>query len=173
MSKIKNETKKAAKTEVKETKKVNIYMIPSFQNTGNFFDIFVQTFIFRLIDEIRLKMPDELKQARWVKEERQRIINEAQAEAEKIIKGAVAEGRAQLTTLESIDVLDAYGSKIYGKLKDLAIAAGLCSIETDKEIAAKVDTALKLKGIVADSEEVINAFDTLTVKNAKNKGCEM
>ena len=31
------------------------------------------------------------------------------AKAEKIIKGAVSEGRAQLTTLESIDVLDAYG----------------------------------------------------------------
>ena len=31
------------------------------------------------------------------------------AKAEKIIKGAVADGRAQLTTLESIDVLDAYG----------------------------------------------------------------
>ncbi len=35
-------------------------------------------------------------------------------------------------------VLDAYGSKIYRKLKDLAIAAGLCSIETDEEIAAKI-----------------------------------
>ena len=31
------------------------------------------------------------------------------AKAEKIIKGAVADGRAQLTTLESIDVLNAYG----------------------------------------------------------------
>ena len=31
------------------------------------------------------------------------------AKAEKIIKAAVADGRAQLTTLESIDVLDAYG----------------------------------------------------------------
>lgn len=31
------------------------------------------------------------------------------AKAEKIIKAAVAEGREQLTTLESIDVLDAYG----------------------------------------------------------------
>lgn len=31
------------------------------------------------------------------------------AKAEKIIKGAVSEGREQLTTLESIDVLDAYG----------------------------------------------------------------
>lgn len=41
-----------------------------------------------MADEIRLNLPEELKQARWVKEERQRIINEAQAEAEKIIKDA-------------------------------------------------------------------------------------
>ena len=41
-----------------------------------------------MADEIRLKLPEELKQARWVKEERQRIINEAQAEAEKIVKDA-------------------------------------------------------------------------------------
>ena len=39
-----------------------------------------------MIDEIRLKMPDELKQARWVKEERERILAEARAEADKIVK---------------------------------------------------------------------------------------
>ena len=39
-----------------------------------------------MIDEIRLKMPDELKQARWVKEERDRILAEAKAEADKIVK---------------------------------------------------------------------------------------
>ena len=37
-----------------------------------------------LIEDIRLKLPDELKQARWVKEERQRIIEDAQKEADKI-----------------------------------------------------------------------------------------
>lgn len=35
-------------------------------------------------------------------------------------------------------VLDAYGSKIYAKLKDLAIAAGLCSSDVDEEYAAKM-----------------------------------
>ncbi|MBR2846860.1 MAG: ATPase [Clostridia bacterium] len=39
-----------------------------------------------MIDEIRLKMPDELKQARWVKEERERILAEAKSEADKIVK---------------------------------------------------------------------------------------
>ena len=38
--------------------------------------------ILEIIKEIRLKLPDELKQAKWVKEERQRILVEAQNEAE-------------------------------------------------------------------------------------------
>ena len=36
-----------------------------------------------IIEEMRLKIPDELKQAKWVKEERQRIIADAEAEAQK------------------------------------------------------------------------------------------
>ncbi len=41
-----------------------------------------------ILEDIRLKLPDELKQAKWVKEERQRIISDAEIEAEKMIKEA-------------------------------------------------------------------------------------
>lgn len=41
-----------------------------------------------IIKEIRLRVPDELKQAKWVKEERQRILQEAQKEADEIVKAA-------------------------------------------------------------------------------------
>lgn len=41
-----------------------------------------------IIKEIRIKLPDELKQAKWVKEERQRILVEAQKEADDIVKEA-------------------------------------------------------------------------------------
>lgn len=41
-----------------------------------------------IIKEIRLKLPEELKQAKWVKEERQRILVEAQKEADGIVKEA-------------------------------------------------------------------------------------
>ena len=41
--------------------------------------------ILDIIKEIRLKLPDELKQAKWVKEERQRILVEAQKEADGIL----------------------------------------------------------------------------------------
>ena len=44
--------------------------------------------ILDIIKEIRLRLPDELKQAKWVKEERERIINEAQKDAEDIVKEA-------------------------------------------------------------------------------------
>ena len=41
-----------------------------------------------LVSDIRMKYPDELKQAKWVKEERTRIISDAQKEAAAIIKAA-------------------------------------------------------------------------------------
>ena len=41
-----------------------------------------------IIKEIRLKLPDELKQAKWIKEERQRILEEANKESEDIVKEA-------------------------------------------------------------------------------------
>ena len=44
--------------------------------------------IIDVINEIRQKLPDELKQAKWVKEERQRILLDAQKEANDIIKEA-------------------------------------------------------------------------------------
>lgn len=44
--------------------------------------------LLEMIAEVRMKFPDEMKQAKWVKEERQRIINDAQKEAAAIIKAA-------------------------------------------------------------------------------------
>ena len=44
--------------------------------------------ILDIIKEIVLKLPDELKQAKWVKEERERILVEAQKEADDIVKEA-------------------------------------------------------------------------------------
>ena len=40
------------------------------------------------IKEIRLNLPDELKQAKWIREERERIMAEAQKDAEDIVKEA-------------------------------------------------------------------------------------
>ena len=44
--------------------------------------------ILEQISELRLKLPEELKQAKWIKEERQCILVEAQKEADDIVKEA-------------------------------------------------------------------------------------
>ena len=44
--------------------------------------------VLEIIKEIRLKLPDELKQAKWIKEERGRILQESQKEADDIVKEA-------------------------------------------------------------------------------------
>lgn len=50
--------------------------------------------VLNLIDEIRLKLPDELKQARRIKEESENIIKDARMQADKIIDEARAKGIA-------------------------------------------------------------------------------
>ena len=44
--------------------------------------------LMEIIEDIKLKLPDDLKQAKWIKSERDRILSEAKAEADKIIKTA-------------------------------------------------------------------------------------
>lgn len=44
--------------------------------------------VLELIQDIRLKLPDDIKQAKWITKERSRILAEAQQEADNIIKNA-------------------------------------------------------------------------------------
>lgn len=44
--------------------------------------------ILDIVKEIRIKLPDEIKQAAWIKEERQRIIDEAQKTSTAMISEA-------------------------------------------------------------------------------------
>ncbi len=41
--------------------------------------------IFDIIDKIRTALPEELRQAKWITKERERILEEAQAEAGKLV----------------------------------------------------------------------------------------
>ena len=44
--------------------------------------------ILDIIKDIRLKLPEDLKQAKWVREERERILEEAKKEANDVVKEA-------------------------------------------------------------------------------------
>lgn len=57
--------------------------------------------VFRLIDDIRAALPQEVEQARWLLKERERILADARKEAEEIIKDA----QGQIATIASESVI--------------------------------------------------------------------
>ena len=44
--------------------------------------------LFEIIKEIRIRLPDEIKQATWIKDERQKILEEAQKDTDTLISEA-------------------------------------------------------------------------------------
>ncbi len=85
-----------------------------------------------------------------------------------VVNGLDIQLLVYLNALVDGDCKNTYGGAFFFTLDDVLISSK--NNMSDDEIAAKIENAMKLKGIVADNDEVINAFDQLTVKNAKNKG---
>ena len=84
-----------------------------------------------VVKEIRFKLTDELKQAKWVKEERQRILLDAQKEAGELIKEAENRiiamideheitKKAYEKKAEIIDDAEAYSKELVSATKDHA-----------------------------------------------------
>lgn len=44
--------------------------------------------ILEMVKEVRLRLPDDIKQAKWIKQEELRIIEQAETEAERIVNDA-------------------------------------------------------------------------------------
>ena len=96
-----------------------------------------------LIKEIRIKLPDELKQAKWVKEERQRILVEAQKEADGIVKEA--ENRI-IAMIDEHEIT----RKAYDQKTEI--------IETANEMSREISKGTKeyADSLLANTEDVLN-----------------
>ena len=108
-----------------------------------------------IIKEIRLKLPDELKQAKWVKEERQRILLEAQKEADDIVKEA--ENRI-ISMIDEHEIT----RKAYEQKAEI--------IETANEMSREISKGTKdyADSILSNLETTLqNALDT--VRNNRNE----
>lgn len=72
------------------------------------------------IDDLRLSLPDEIKQARWTLQEQQRLLSEAQAEAARVVNKASQ--RAQ-TMIGQHDLLKRAEKQAETMLKEAAAKA--------------------------------------------------
>jgi len=53
-----------------------------------------------IVKEIRIELPDEIQQAQWIKNERTRILDEAKAEYDSILKEALVKAESLVETNE-------------------------------------------------------------------------
>jgi vacuolar-type H+-ATPase subunit H len=58
--------------------------------------------ILEIIKEIRIELPDEIQQAQWIKNERQRILDEAKREYETVLRDAQKQAEA---LIENDDII--------------------------------------------------------------------
>jgi vacuolar-type H+-ATPase subunit H len=107
--------------------------------------------ILEIIKEIRLKLPDDIKQAKWVKEERQRILLEAQKEASNMLQEA--EGKiASLVDEHEIT------KKAYEQANEIIAGAQKNAREIRLGTKEYADSILdKVEEILKDTIEVIKS----------------
>ena len=125
--------------------------------------------IIELVQEIRLKLPDELKQAKSVKEERTRIIQEAKKEGEDIVKEA--ENRIIAMIDEHEITRKAYDEKqrIIDSANEMAKEMSEGTKEYADNILAEIEeTISSLKENVEKAQHAINSAAT-TIKNNRKE----
>lgn len=116
-----------------------------------------------IINEIKEKMPEEVKQARWIKEERTRIIQQANKEADEILK------KAENRIIEMIDEHE-ITKQAYEKREKIIEDAKIQSREitegtkkyTDEILASAEKKVSELNNQLIQGQEIIQrALQTL------------
>lgn len=105
--------------------------------------------ILEIIKELRLKLPDDIKQAKWVKEERQRILLDAQKEASNMLKDAESKIASMVDEHEIT-------KKAYEQANEIVAAAQKNAREIRLGTKEYADNILnRVEEILSDTMEVI------------------
>lgn len=125
--------------------------------------------ILDIVKDIRLKLPDELKQAKWVKEERTRIIQEAQKEGEDIVKEAENRIIAMIDEHEITKKAYVEKQKIIDSANDMAREMSEATKEYADSILEDIEqTVIELKEKIDTAQATINTAVS-TIKNNRKE----
>lgn len=95
--------------------------------------------ILELIKQIRVKLPDEFKRAEWIRQEKQRILLEAQQDAETIVKEAEQRINMMVNEDEITKKAEKAAAEIIASAQENAKEIRLGSREYADEILAKLE----------------------------------
>lgn len=96
-----------------------------------------------IIHEIMHSLPDEIKQAQWIKEERKKILIEAQKESEKILNDAESKIRGMVDENQITQSAYAEAQEIRKKAEEISREIRKSTNEYADSILRKVQTDLK------------------------------
>jgi cell division septum initiation protein DivIVA len=97
-----------------------------------------------ILTQIRIKLPDEIKQAQWIKDERQRILIDAQREAESIIKEAEKHIKDTINEHEIIKIAQGQAKEITNAAQKTAKEIRIGSKEYADDVLQQVELKLSM-----------------------------
>ena len=98
--------------------------------------------LLELIQEIKFNLPTDLEQAKWIKSERQNIINDATKEAEDIIKTANEQIIAMVDENEITKRASQHASEILNQATSEANSTKLSTIQYADYLLENVETVV-------------------------------
>ncbi len=105
--------------------------------------------IYDIISEIRMKLPNELKQSKWVIEERNKILIDAQREADEIVKNAESRMMRMIDENEVTKKAYEQAAVIIDSAKKTSKEMRLGAMEYAEDILANAESRLReLKEVV-------------------------
>lgn len=110
--------------------------------------------ILEVINEIRLKLPDEINRASWVAKERQRILNEAQSEADDLIEKAKEQQKILIEESEITRQAKDYANQLIQEAEQRASEMKTGAYNYSDEILSKLQDKIKeINNIIEDNRE--------------------
>ncbi|NLB33755.1 MAG: ATPase [Tissierellia bacterium] len=112
--------------------------------------------VLEVINEIRLKMPDEINRASWVSKERQRILNEAQNEAEELISKVTEQQKTLIEESEITRQAKKYADQLIQEAEQKANEMKSGAYDYSDEILSKLQEKIReINNIIEDNREVL------------------
>ena len=116
--------------------------------------------VLEVINEIRLKMPDEINRASWVAKERQRILNEAQSEADELIEKVKEQQKYLVEESEITREAQQYAKQLIEdaerKANDMKIGAYTYSDEILSSLEGKIKEVI---GIIEQNRDSLKGIE--------------
>lgn len=112
--------------------------------------------VLEVINEIRLKLPDEINRASWVAKERQRILNEAQTEADELVIKVKEQQKHLIEESEITRQAKNYANELIQEAEQRANEMKTGAYNYSDEILSRLQDKIKeINNIIEDNRDVL------------------